>query len=89
MRTATVADLRNNFATISAWIENGESVEIRKRGRVFAELNPPKPKKPFNGKEYWKNRMEVLNKIWGDRVFSSKEFEEIRDYNDRSKTLFS
>ena len=34
-KTATVADLLNNFRRVSAWLENGESVEIVKRGRRF------------------------------------------------------
>ena len=40
MKTATVADLRNNFRRVSAWIENGETVEIVKRGQVIAQLVP-------------------------------------------------
>ncbi len=46
MKVATVADLRNKFARISQWIEDGEKVEIRKRGKVFATLSPvPRKKK--------------------------------------------
>lgn len=40
MKTATVADLRNNFAVVSKWIHAGESVVITKRGRPFASLSP-------------------------------------------------
>jgi len=40
MRTATAADLRNHFATVSKWIHEGESVVITKRGRPFATLAP-------------------------------------------------
>jgi prevent-host-death family protein len=40
MKTATVADLRNDFVRISSYIENGETVEITKRGRPFAKLSP-------------------------------------------------
>jgi antitoxin (DNA-binding transcriptional repressor) of toxin-antitoxin stability system len=40
MKTATAADLRNSFATISKWIHEGESVLITKRGRPFATLSP-------------------------------------------------
>jgi antitoxin (DNA-binding transcriptional repressor) of toxin-antitoxin stability system len=40
MKTASVADLRNNFATVSRWIYEGESVAIRKRGKAFAILSP-------------------------------------------------
>ncbi len=40
IKTATVVDLRNNFATISKWIHNGEAVAITKRGFPFATLSP-------------------------------------------------
>lgn len=40
MKTASVADLRNNFATVSHWIHEGESVTIKKRGTPFAILSP-------------------------------------------------
>jgi antitoxin (DNA-binding transcriptional repressor) of toxin-antitoxin stability system len=39
MRRASVADLRNHFRRISAWIEDGEVVEIVRRGRAFARLS--------------------------------------------------
>ncbi len=32
MKTASVIDLRNNFASVSRWIYEGESVAIQKRG---------------------------------------------------------
>jgi antitoxin (DNA-binding transcriptional repressor) of toxin-antitoxin stability system len=35
-----VIDLRNNFASISRWIYEGESVTIQKRGKAFAILSP-------------------------------------------------
>lgn len=40
MKTATVADLRNHFPKVFRWIEEGESIEITKRGRVVARLVP-------------------------------------------------
>lgn len=43
MKTATVRDLRNQFARLSRWIEEGESVEITKGGRLFATLTPIRP----------------------------------------------
>jgi len=45
MKTATVADLRNNFAALSKWIHNGEAVMITKRGLAFATLAPARRKK--------------------------------------------
>jgi len=67
MKTATVADLRNNFPRISALIDNGESVDITKRGRVVARLVPPvdTPKKLVKP-----DIMAQLKEVWGDRVFS-------------------
>jgi antitoxin (DNA-binding transcriptional repressor) of toxin-antitoxin stability system len=43
MKTATVADLRKQFARLSRWIEEGESIEITKRGRLFAKIVPASP----------------------------------------------
>jgi antitoxin (DNA-binding transcriptional repressor) of toxin-antitoxin stability system len=45
MKTATVADLRNNFATLPKWIHDGEAVTITKRGIAFATLAPVRRKK--------------------------------------------
>jgi len=77
MRTATVADLRNNFRRISTLIEHGETVQIMKRGRAFAQLvaTPPLtagvvPKVDF---------MAQLKEIWGDRMFSEAEVQAMRD----------
>ncbi len=77
MKTATVADLRNNFRRISSWIEHGETVQIIKRGRAFALLTglaevsaaTPAPKPDI---------MARLQEVWGDRVFSMEEVESMR-----------
>ena len=44
MKTATVADLRNNFAILSRWVHGGESIVITKRGIPFATVSPVKRK---------------------------------------------
>lgn len=76
MKTANVADLRNNFAVIAAWIRDGETVSIHKRGRPFAKLVPvtegqerPMPRIDFAGR---------LRRIWGDKVFSDAEVAAMR-----------
>lgn len=46
MKTATVRDLRNNFADVAKWIEHGEQVAITRNGAPFATLAPAKPVKP-------------------------------------------
>ena len=76
MKTATVRDLRNRFARLSAWIENGESVEITKGGRVFARLVPASESK--SKKVAKVDFAKQLRKTWGDRVFSAKEIAQMR-----------
>ena len=44
MRRATVRDLRNRFARILTWIEEGERVKVSSRGRVVATLVPERRK---------------------------------------------
>jgi prevent-host-death family protein len=46
MKTATVRDLRNRFARVAAWIDEGEQVQITKSGKPFARLVPAPPAKP-------------------------------------------
>lgn len=46
MKTASVADLRNRFPSVFRWIEDGETVELTKRGRVVARIVPAPKAKP-------------------------------------------
>jgi antitoxin (DNA-binding transcriptional repressor) of toxin-antitoxin stability system len=62
MKTATVADLRNNFAALSKWIYDGEVVTITKRGRAFATLAPARRKK--GGQVPPVDRMARLRKMF-------------------------
>ena len=75
MKTATVADLRNNFRRVSAWLENGETVEIVKRGQVIAQLVPAgrKPRKVAKP-----DILARLEEQWGDRTFSLEEVRAMR-----------
>ena len=76
-KTATVADLRNNFRRVSAWLENGESVEIVKRGRRFARLVPAAAVSPeVTIKVDFAAQLRV---VWGQRVFSDGEIEAMRE----------
>ena len=77
MKTATVADLRNNFRKVSAWLEHGETVQIMKRGRAFAQLTSLAPH-PSPAKAAKPDIMARLQEVWGDRVFSMREVEEMR-----------
>jgi len=64
---ATVRDLRNKFADISAWVEAGREVEITKRGRVIAKLVPAGPPRPPR-KWDMKARMKKLQGIYGGKT---------------------
>jgi antitoxin (DNA-binding transcriptional repressor) of toxin-antitoxin stability system len=46
VKTATVRDLRNNFARLAKWIEHGEQITITRNGETFAKLSPATPEKP-------------------------------------------
>jgi len=63
MKTATVRDLRNRFPLVAAWIEQGESVEITKAGKIFARLMPAEPEKPRKFK--MPDIMERLERTFG------------------------
>ena len=76
MKTATVADLRNNFRRISALIEGGESVDITRRGRVVARLVPPVSSKRKLVKPDF---IAPLKEVWGDRMFTDAEVKAMRE----------
>ncbi|HWN94486.1 MAG TPA: hypothetical protein VNT99_05610 [Methylomirabilota bacterium] len=76
MKTATVRDLRNNFARLSAWIGEGQSIEITKGGKAFARLVPatnPKARKLVKV-----DFAKQLRKTWGSRVYSAAQVAEMR-----------
>jgi antitoxin (DNA-binding transcriptional repressor) of toxin-antitoxin stability system len=78
MKTATVRELRNQFPLIEAWVQEGESVHISKRGRVIATLVPvlgtqePQPRRPKV------DIMARLQQTWAGRVFSAEEVAAMR-----------
>lgn len=77
MKTATVRDLRNNFSKLEAWLSDGESVRIEKRGEPVALLTalPRDKSKAFKMPDFAARRRS----IWGDRVFSAAEVKAMRD----------
>ncbi len=76
MKTATVRDLRNDFAKLEAWLGEGEEIRIERRGRPVAVLTPVTA-------EAGKIRMpdfEARRKAtWGDRIFSEEEVRAMRE----------
>jgi len=78
MKTATVADLRNNFRKVSSWLAHGQTVTITRRGRVFAQLAPPPaPTKPFKMPDF----RAQAKRIWGDRPpLTMEQVREMREF---------
>ena len=76
MNTVTTADLRNHFRRVSSWLDNGESVEILKRGKPYATLLPivkDTPSRPLKI-DFAAQRQA----IWKGRSFSAEEVAEMR-----------
>ncbi len=75
MKQASVADLRNNFRKVAAWVEHGETVQILKRGRPFAQLVATPAQSGVKRKP---DMLKQLREIWGDRCFSDEQVQEMR-----------
>lgn len=75
MNSVTTADLRNHFRQVSSWLDNGETVEILKRGKPYARLSPivQKPEKPVRI-DFAAQRQA----IWKGRKFTAAEVSEMR-----------
>jgi len=73
MKTATVRELRNDFPRIEAWVLEGESINISKRGKVIARLVPASSQAAIAGKVPKPDIMSRLRETWGERVFSEEE----------------
>lgn len=76
MKTATVADLRNHFPKIAAWIAAGEEVKVTRRGKTLARLVPDQdvpeqPKRP--------DIMKRLRRNWDWRVLSNEEVKAMKE----------
>lgn len=78
MKTATIRDLRYDFAKLEGWLRSGEEIQITKHNKPVATLLRAKPvTKARPPQPDYKAR---LKRIWGDRVFSAKEVEEMRAF---------
>lgn len=77
MRTATVRDLRNNFAKLEAWLSDGEEVCIEKRGKPIAMLTAMRRARGANVKN--PDFAARRKAIWGNRVFRDAEVHAMRD----------
>lgn len=71
MKVATVRDLRNRFALISKWIEQGDPVEITKGGKRFARLIPAEPQ--LSGPFQMPDIERRLKRTFGDVCYDATE----------------
>jgi antitoxin (DNA-binding transcriptional repressor) of toxin-antitoxin stability system len=76
MNTVTTADLRNHFRRVSSWLDNGESVEILKRGKPYATLLPVAKAIPSLPLQI--DFAAQRQAIWKGRCFSMEEVAEMR-----------
>jgi len=64
MKTATVRELRNNFAHLAKWIKEGEQITITRNGEDFATLSPAaKMKSKKNLQATWKERVKKYKPV--------------------------
>ena len=78
MKSVTVENLNSDFSLVADWLAQGEEIELVRRGFPFARL-VPLPAKP----ETARVRIDFeaqMKAIWGDRVISEKEYQEMRDF---------
>jgi len=78
VKTATVRQLRNEFPRIEAWVQEGESINISKRGKVIAMLVPASANAGVHSRVPKPDIMARLRETWGDRVFSLEEVAAMR-----------
>ena len=78
MKTATVRELRNDFPRIEAWVHEGESISISKRGKVIATLVPVSGVEPPRLRSAKVDIMARLRETWGGRVFTMEQVEAMR-----------
>jgi prevent-host-death family protein len=77
MKTATIRQVRHDFGTVLDWVEEGEQVEISKRGKIVALLSPP-ASKPARSKKR-PDFAARLRRIYGDKVLPGNVIVEERE----------
>lgn len=69
MKTATIRQIRHDFTTVLNWVEEGEQVEVSKRGKIVALITAP----PVTKAVLQKKRPDFaarLKRIYGDTALS-------------------
>ena len=71
MKIATVRELRNQFSKIARWLEDGEAVELRRRGKPIGRIAPL----PAGGVRTagWPDFAARLRSVFGAKVTSDSQ----------------
>jgi antitoxin (DNA-binding transcriptional repressor) of toxin-antitoxin stability system len=80
MKTATVRDLRNDFRSLEAWLAEGETIQIEKRGTPVALLTPLDSSAAPEDTSARPDVRARRKAIWGDRCFTAEEVKAMREY---------
>ena len=78
MKTATIRDLRYDFSKLEAWLAGGEEILITKHSKPVAKISPPA--QPIQKLPPHPDYRARAKRIWGDRVFTQAEVEEMRAF---------
>jgi antitoxin (DNA-binding transcriptional repressor) of toxin-antitoxin stability system len=75
MKTATVRDLRNNFARVSRWLAAGEKVQLTKRGVAVGTIVPGTA--PKNAKGAPRKKFDLQeHRRWKEKTYRGKKFKD-------------
>jgi len=77
MKTASVQDLRQDFARIRAWLQTGEEVAITLRGQAIATLIPIPQKK--RARRSLPDLTARLKKVFGTRLIPDQTVKALMD----------
>jgi antitoxin (DNA-binding transcriptional repressor) of toxin-antitoxin stability system len=80
MKTASIRQVRHDFSMVLDWIEEGEQVQISKRGKVVALLSPPPVMKRTRARKRpdFAARLKMRD---GNRVIAAQVMNDILDEN--------
>jgi len=78
MKTATIRQIRHDFGTVLSWVEDGEQVEVSKRGKIVALITPPPASKAVRPRKR-PDFAARLKRICGDNALSGNIIIEERD----------
>jgi len=70
MKSASIRELKHELTKVLNWVQDGEAVEITKRGQVVARLTPPPVKSARGRKKARPDFAARLRRIYGDTKFA-------------------